>query len=172
MEQSFDKFALYIKTLKSAHNSKQLKDTFQLRDVHDAKDSTFIPGPCQHNKKFACVFAPCAVPLFYIGGELLFGSAVFCILIMYLVDNTSRTKRSSLVSYVLSVLIFQLSAMYCLIPFLWKSVFNLGLIFIYNVFIVLSGGVGLLQFKQLQHEEPEFIMVGLNFLLLICIYNI
>ncbi|KAL9984102.1 hypothetical protein ACROYT_G006361 [Oculina patagonica] len=136
----------------------QTEDTFQLREIDDARDTTFLPGPCQHNKKFACVFLPCAVPLFYIGGEMLFGSAVFGILIIYLVDSTSRTKRSSLVAYVLSVLIFQLSAMYCLIPFLWKSIFNLGLIFIYNVFIVLSGGVGLLQFKQLQHEEPEFVM--------------
>lgn len=140
----------------------QTEDTFQLRDFYGAGDTgggdTFLPGPCQHNTKFACVFLPCAVPLFYIGGEMLFGSAIFCILIMYLIDSTSRTKRSSLVAYVLSVLIFQLSVMYCLIPFLWKSVFNLGLIFIYNVFIVLSGGVGLLQFKQIQHEEPEFIM--------------
>ena len=38
--------------------------------MHYTGDSTFLPGPCQHNKKFACVFLPCAVPLFYIGGEL------------------------------------------------------------------------------------------------------
>ncbi|XP_022791955.1 uncharacterized protein LOC111331163 isoform X1 [Stylophora pistillata] len=135
----------------------QSDDTLHLHDKCVAPDSTFIPGPCQHNKKFACVFIPCVVPLFYIGGELLFGSAVFCILMMYLVENTSRSKKSSLVAYVVSVLLFQLSSMFCLVPFLWKSVFNLGLIFIYNVFIVLSGGVGLFQFKQLQHEEPEFI---------------
>jgi len=74
----------------------QTEDTFQLRDFHDAGytggGDTFLPGPCQHNKKFACVFLPCAVPLFYIGGDMLFGSAIFCILIMYLVDSTSRTK--------------------------------------------------------------------------------
>lgn len=43
---------------------------FQLREIDDARDTTFLPGPCQHNKKFACVFLPCAVPLFYIGGEM------------------------------------------------------------------------------------------------------
>ena len=42
----------------------------QLHDLHYTGDSTFLPGPFQHNKKFACVFLPCAVPLFYIGGEL------------------------------------------------------------------------------------------------------
>ncbi|XP_073241214.1 uncharacterized protein [Porites lutea] len=137
--------------------TQQDEETLQLHDLHYTGDSTFLPGPCQHNKKFACVFLPCAVPLFYIGGELLFASAVFCLLITYLVDNTSKSKQSSLVAYVLSVLIFQLTSVYCLVPFLWKSVFNLGLIFIYNVFIVLSGGVGFLQFKQLQSEEPEFV---------------
>lgn len=141
----------------NGNNEVQIKNA--VKDVYNARDvSSFIPGPCQHNKKFACVFFPCVVPLFYIGGELLFGSAVFCLLIVYLVDNTSRSRRSSLVAYVLSVLIFQLTSIYCLVPFLWKSVFNLGLLFIYNVFIVLSGGVGLLQTKQLQHEEPEFVM--------------
>ncbi|KAK2572784.1 hypothetical protein P5673_001770 [Acropora cervicornis] len=141
----------------NGNNEVQIKNA--VKDVYNARDvSSFIPGPCQHNKKFACVFFPCVVPLFYIGGELLFGSAVFCLLIVYLVDNTSRSRRSSLVAYVLSVLIFQLTSIYCLVPFLWKSVFNLGLLFIYNVFIVLSGGVGLLQTKQLQYEEPEFVM--------------
>lgn len=140
-----------------AYKQQQKDDTLHLHDKHVQGDSTFIPGPCHHNKKFACVFIPCVVPLFYIGGELLFGFAVFCILMMYLVENTSRCRKRSLVAYVVSVLLFQLSSIFCLVPFLWKSVFNLGLIFIYNVFIVLSGGVGLFQFKQLQYEEPEFI---------------
>lgn len=137
-------------------NELRVQNTVQ--DVNNTRDVSFVPGPCQHNKKFACVFVPCSVPLFYIGGELLFGTAVFCLLVVYLVDNTSKSRRSSLVAYVLSVLIFQLISIYCLVPFLWKSIFNLGLLFIYNVFIVLSGGVGLLQLKQIQHEEPEFVM--------------
>lgn len=95
----------------------QADDT--VHDIQNARDVGFIPGPCQHNRKFACVFVPCAIPLFYIGGESLFGTAVFCVFIVYLVDHTSKTKQSSLVAYVLSVLIFQLTAIYCLVPFLW-----------------------------------------------------
>lgn len=49
---------------------------FQVHDIQNARDVGFIPGPCQHNRKFACVFVPCAIPLFYIGGESYVFSSV------------------------------------------------------------------------------------------------
>jgi len=63
----------------NGNNEVQIKNA--VKDVYNARDvSSFIPGPCQHNKKFACVFFPCVVPLFYIGGELyVFVNFVFSV---------------------------------------------------------------------------------------------
>ncbi|XP_031566432.1 uncharacterized protein LOC116301502 [Actinia tenebrosa] len=123
------------------------------------KDSViFNPGSCLHTKKFACVFIPCVLPLFYLAGEMLFGVSVLCLMGMYLVEHTSKSKKSSIVTSVISVLALQLTILYSLLPYIWKSLFNIGLVFIYNVFLVLSGGVGLLHLKQLQYEEPGFVV--------------
>ncbi|XP_048578755.1 uncharacterized protein LOC5509849 [Nematostella vectensis] len=129
-------------------------------------EGIYSSGPCLHNKKFACVFIPCVTPLLFIAGELLFGVSVLCLIGVYLVSNAAKYRKSTIVAYVLAVICIQLTTVYCLFPYIWQSVFNVGLLFIYNVFIVLSGGVGLLQFKQMQHEEPEFT-VHLEYILFI-----
>ncbi|CAB3982047.1 Hypothetical predicted protein [Paramuricea clavata] len=50
----------------------------------------------------------------------------------------------------------QFAILYSIGPLLWQSFFNIIFLLVYNVFIVLTGGLGLLQFEVFRRDEIDF----------------
>ncbi|XP_046844803.1 uncharacterized protein LOC124438661 isoform X2 [Xenia sp. Carnegie-2017] len=109
-----------------------------------------------YNNEFFILTTICSLPLVYFGGERLFGIATLCLLLVYVIHVSFQDTKSSVVGFVICVAVVEFCVLFSIGPLIWHSIFNIFLLIIYNVFILLTGGLGLLQFYDIRKDEKEF----------------
>ncbi|XP_028409209.1 uncharacterized protein LOC114531790 [Dendronephthya gigantea] len=120
----------------------------------DAVESSDVPF--LYNGQFFILAVLCSLPLLYFGGERLFGVGALCLVTVYVFHISFHETKSSVIGFVICVAIMQFAILYSIGPLIWQSVFNVIFLLVYNVFIVLTGGLGLLQFEVFRRDEVDF----------------
>ncbi|XP_064595600.1 uncharacterized protein LOC135462155 [Liolophura sinensis] len=111
------------------------------RDYDDEADRTYQvvdPGTFRYNKRLLVISLPCFLVVLSLTGELL-----LCIVgigvTMVSVLHTYEEHERSLVVFMLSFLMAQITILYSVLPLVWVSLANLLLIGLINGYVVMTG---------------------------------
>ena len=100
---------------------------------------------------------PCALPgivfVITMSGELLLSIVTVGCLIIYLLLN-GGAHRNAVIAYICAFVAAQMCVLYSCLPLIWISLLNIPLMMLLNMFLALTAGWGLIQFRFFISDQP------------------
>ncbi|KAK3576346.1 hypothetical protein CHS0354_039280 [Potamilus streckersoni] len=132
-------------------------------EIPDERRENVDPGTFQYNRKLVVAALPCLILVLSLVGDLLLIAVSFGAGILIMLDPKGEKKRC-VVMLILMFVPCHAYIIYTVFPLIWLSVFNLFLIGSINIFVILTGGLAIIQMTYFRKQEHAMCVLIEQFL--------